>query len=161
MQNFICKDENVTDFLKSKAFDFDKRNVARTYLLVDQESVSSPAPLITAYFTLAIKALHFYDGASKTMIKDIDGFSKDAASVGSILIAQLGKDEASGTHLSGADILASALRIIYTIFDAAAGRIVFLECQPIEKLVAFYRKNQFKPLQTNARNGLLQMIRFL
>jgi hypothetical protein len=159
--NFSCKDKNVEDFLKTKAFDFDKRNVARTYLLVDSDRVGSVIPEIMAYFTLSIKSLTFQGKVSKTMIKEIDGFSKQADSVGSVLIGQLGKDVIHGDQISGKTILDIAIKVIYTIFDSAGCRITFLECLPIEKVIAFYRSNQFVSLQINEINGLLQMVRFL
>ncbi|GHU56535.1 hypothetical protein AGMMS49975_20030 [Clostridia bacterium] len=49
MNNFSCKDMNVEDFLKNKALDFDARNVARTYLLIDEEQYLRRVIIILAY----------------------------------------------------------------------------------------------------------------
>jgi hypothetical protein len=161
MGDFICKDKGVEDFLHTKAFDFDKRNVSRTYLLVDRESLTNPIPVIAAYFTLAIKPLSIQHGVSKNMIKEIDGFSKNATSVGAVLIGQLGKNLLFDRQIAGSNILDEALRTIRKVCDIAGSRIVFLECEPLNKLIAFYENNNFVRLQKNETNGLLQMIRFL
>jgi hypothetical protein len=93
--------------------------------------------------------------------KDIDGFSKDADSVGAVIIGQLGKDEQRGLGISGGDIIKDILEITYEVSKRIGGRIMFLECQDEEKLIAFYKRNGFTYLQTNAKSGLLQLVRHL
>jgi hypothetical protein len=160
MGNFRCRDKGVESFLKNNSLDFEQRNFARTYLLLDAIELVNNNVAILAYFTLSIKALHFLPNISKHKVKEIDGFSKDASSVGAVLIGQFGKDEFLGHNLSGADAMSFAIDFTYDIFEAAACRFAFLECQPIDKLIDFYKSFGFEPLQTS-HNGLLQMIRFL
>ena len=147
--------------MKEKAFEFDRRNVSRTYLLLDFEAFENDENIIAAYYTLSIKTLNFSHGVSKRMIKDIDGFSKEAESVSAVLIGQLGKDVVNGKDLRGADILSSAIGMAYEVSSIAGSRIVFLECEPIDKLLAFYDTNGFVRLQDNRKTGLVQMVRFL
>jgi len=160
-KRFSCFDKNVEGFLQDKALEFDKRNVSRTYLYVDEDSFADGNLTIAAYYTIALKTLAFTSAVSKRMIKDIDGFSKDAESVSAILIGQLGKDAVHGSGLRGADILADAVDLAYEIRSIAGSRIVFLECEPAEKLLAFYIANGFVHLQENPNSGLAQMVRFL
>lgn len=141
--------------------EFDRRNVSRTYLLLCHDSLLRGETIIAAYYTVALKTLTFTPTVSKRMIKDIDGFSKEAESVSAVLIGQLGKDAAHGEGLSGADILSSAVDLAYEIRSIAGSRIVFLECEPTEKLLTFYRDNGFVLLQENQNAGLMQMVRFL
>jgi hypothetical protein len=157
---FKCRDKGVEDFLKERALDFEKRNLARTHLLLDFKSLSRNEVKILAYFTLSIKALHFLPNLSKRKIKEIDGFSKEALSVGSILIGQLGKNIDFSPVINGSEILINALHSIYDVFHTAACRVAYLECQPISGIINFYNTHGFESLQSNP-NGLLQMVRFL
>ena len=147
--------------MKEKAFEFDRRNVSRTYLLLDREAFESDENIIAAYYTLSIKTLNFNLGISKRMIKDIDGFSKDAEAVSAVLIGQLGKDAVHGKGLRGVDLLSSAVDMAYEVRSIAGSRIVFLECEPVDKLLSFYKANGFVYLQANQKTGLTQMVRFL
>jgi len=147
--------------LQSKALSFDKRNVSRTYLLVEEDAFVQGRLIIAAYYTIAIKTLILGHNVSKRMVKEIDGFSKEVDSVSAILIGQLGKDKLHGSALRGADILADAVDLAYQIYSLAGCRITFLECEPIEKLILFYQANGFVCLQENQKTGLTQMLRFL
>jgi hypothetical protein len=157
---FLCLDKGVEEFLRKKAFDFEHKNVARTYLLLNADAFADGEIILLAYFTIAIKPLKFQEGVSKSLIKQIDGFSKHAESVGSILIGQLGKSIEYFNDISGKYILDMALYIVKIIFRAGGCRIVFLECQDNAKLISFYTDNGFRLLQSSS-DGLLQMVRFL
>ena len=151
----------MESFLQSKALEFDKRNVSRTYLLVDEDAFIQGRLIIAAYYTVAIKTLVLGKTVSKRMVKEIDGFSKEMDSVSAVLIGQLGKDKLRGASLRGADILSDAVDLAYQVYSIAGCRITFLECEPIEKLITFYQANGFVCLQTNPKSGLTQMLRFL
>jgi len=154
-------DKNVEEFLKNKALEFDKRNVSRTYLFVEENAFVNGKLMIQAYFTLALKTLFFDSRVSKRMIQKIDGFSKDADCVSAILIGQLGKDLIHGDVLHGSDILFEAMNLAYEIFSTVGCRIVLIECEQIDKLVEFYEINGFTKLQENNKTKLIQMVRFL
>jgi hypothetical protein len=160
MCRFRCRDKGVESFLHNSAFNFENRNFARTYLLLNEDEYIENNIDIFAYFTLSIKAMEFLPNVSRRKIQRIDGFSKNASSVGAVLIGQLGKDIRHKANISGEEIMSFALDYIYDVFNTAACRITFLECEPIEKLVHFYESCGFEPLQC-AENDLLQMVRFL
>ena len=147
--------------MQNKALAFDKRNVSRTYLFVDEAAFVKGRLIIRAFYTIAIKTLKLDSNVSRRMVKDIDGFSKDADSVSAVLIGQLGKDRSCGNALRGIDILADAIDLSYKVHTLVGSRIVFLECEPIDKLLAFYDANGFVRLQDNRKTGLVQMVRFL
>ena len=159
--NFTCRDKNVESFLKEKAVDFDKRNVSRTYVMLKHEALMNREFIIAAYFTASIKTLNFGPNVSKRMKKDIDGFSKDAEAVSAVLIGQLGKDAVHGKEMPGVDALLAAVDLAYNVRSIVGSRIVFLECEPAEKLLEFYNANGFVRLQVNQSSGLTQMVRFL
>jgi hypothetical protein len=161
MERFSCRDEGVQRYLNAQAFDFDKRNFARTYLIFDQSDFERGNFNVIAYYTLSIKVLRLSNALSKQKIKKIDGLSKDAQFVGALLIGQFGKDANFGADFSGSELMQYAMNIVYSVHELAACRIVFLECQQLPALTDFYRRQDFVDIQTNEKNGLLQMVRFL
>ncbi|MCL1998175.1 MAG: hypothetical protein FWG65_05335 [Turicibacter sp.] len=153
MQNFRCKDADVENFLKNKAFDFEQRNKSRTCLVFEGKN-------LVAYYTLSLHSLVFDDSISKNVIKKIDGFSKSVQSVGIILIGQLGKDFNLGKNVSGAYLLNECLSAIVDVQRIVGGRYAMLECMEIPKVVEFYRANGFEVLQ-KADDKYLRMIKKL
>ena len=65
ISRFSCQDDDVEDFLKYKAVDFENRDKSRTYLIIDDASDN-----LIGYFTLSLKALPFYKDVSKNTIKN-------------------------------------------------------------------------------------------
>ncbi|GHU54819.1 hypothetical protein AGMMS49975_15730 [Clostridia bacterium] len=161
MSRFSCRDKSVEYFLRNKAFDFDVRNVARTYLILDPDEYVLDDVVILAYFSISVKHVIFDETLSKTKINEIDGFSKNAPSANTILIGQLGKDTEHSNEISGSLILDLAIAQVYSALDTVGCRIALLECMPIDKLLDFYKSNGFVFLQQSRDNELLQLIRFL
>jgi len=145
--------------LKNKAFDFDKRHKSRTYLAVDDESASCNEVVIYGYFTLTMKTLELGETLSKSVIKRIDGFSKDVQATEAILLGQLGKNEKYPNDIDGQSLIDEAVDTVYDIHNLAGGRIIFLECDEHPKLIDFYSRNGFEPLQKCGK--YLQMIKYL
>jgi len=153
---FECQDKDVEKFLKEKAFDFERRNKSRTYLLINPESEEIE---ILGYYTLTMKSLPFETGTSKSAIKKIDGFRSDVSSTEAVLIGQIGKDFKHKEKISGKSIIDHAIDDVYKVQKIIGGRVVFLECFDIEKIVKFYKENDFVFLQKSGE--YLQMIRQL
>jgi len=158
---FTCKDKDVEYFLKNKAFEFEKRDKSRTYLVFDDEAFYRDSLSILAYFTLSLKSLEFRETLSKNKVKEIDGFSKEVKGVAIILIGQFGKDENIAKNVSGKDLVDLCLEKIYQVNTLIGGRYVLIECQDIDKVIGFYRNNGFELLQTDKSDKYLQMIRRL
>ena len=153
---FTCQDKDVETFLKDKAFEFERRDKSRTYLILDDES-----GILLEYFTISLAALSFGDGVSKNTVKRIDGFSKDVRAVGIILIGQFGKDCVLAKHVRGVELLDICMRTIKRVKNIIGGRFVMLECLDVKSVVSFYETNGFKLLQVDDRDKYLQMIRRL
>ncbi|MDR2615965.1 MAG: hypothetical protein LBC28_05230 [Oscillospiraceae bacterium] len=156
IDGFVCKDKDVEKFLKSKAFEFERRDKSRTYLVIDDETQN-----LVAYFTLSLKSLEFRDALSKSKIREIDGFSKEVKGVAIALIGQFGKDENKATEMSGKDLLDFCMDKIYQVHTLIGGRYVLIECHDIGKVVDFYRGNGFELLQLDKSDNYLQMVRRL
>ena len=151
---FSCKDGDVEAFLKQKAFDFERRDKSRTFLIVDGDD-------LLGYFTLSLKSLPFNESVSKSVIKDIDGYSKNVQAVGIVIIGQFGKDSVLAKDVDGGFLLDICMETVYKAKRIVGGRCVMLECQKKEKVVAFYERNGFGVLQSDERYQYLQMIRKL
>lgn len=155
IQEFSCKNSDVETFLKTKAYDFEKRHKSRTYLIIDLDSLD-----IVAYYTVSNKSLEFSDGVSTTVIKKIDGFSRSVKSIAVILIGQLGKNLKYCKKYRGAELLNYALNTVYEIRDRLGGRICLVETENSEenkKVIDFYIKNNFKKLQLDTSDNYVQM----
>ena len=159
IEKFSCKDKEVEDFLKNKALDFDVRHKSRTYLVFNSEQSDKDEPIIYGYFTLTMKTLELGETLSKSTVKRIDGFSKSVLATEAILLGQLGKNQEYQNDIDGQLILHYAIATVYSIHKLAGGRIVFLECDEHPKLIDFYSRNGFEPLQKCGE--YLQMIRYL
>lgn len=159
INEFSCKDKDVEFFLKNKAFEFEKRDKSRTYLVYDDEAFLDGDVSIMAYFTLSLKSLEFRDAISKNKIKDIDGFSKEVKGVAIALIGQLGKSENKTKNVSGKDLMELCMHKLYQVHTLIGGRYVLLECREIDKIVDFYQNNNFEFLQVDKSDNYLQMVR--
>ena len=51
--------------------------------------------------------------------------------------------------------------VINQVYELIGGRFVVIECNDHPKLRSFYEKNDFKRLQKDGEDGLVQMVRFL
>ena len=158
---FSCKDKDVEIFLKNKAFDFERRNKSRTYLVFDSAGYVDGYFTILGYFTLSLKSLEFRESLSKNKIKDIDGFSKEVSGVAIAMIGQLGKDENNANNISGKDLLDLCMSKVHQVKNVIGGRYVLIECHDIEKVVGFYHANDFERLQLDKSDNYLQMVKRL
>jgi len=161
ISGFACKDKDVENFLKQKAFEFEKRDKSRTYLIVDQSRYVAGEFVLLGYFTLSLKGLEFRDTVSKSQIRNIDGFSKEVKGIAILLIGQFGKDEVAASDVSGIELFNLCIEVAYKVQDLAGGRYALIECRDIEKVKNFYFANGFTLLQTDKNDSYLQMVRRL
>ncbi len=116
------------------------------------------------HYTLSLKSIDFDESVSKSVIKSIDGFSKDVSSIAVILIGQLGKNSIYKNKIIGKELLSLALGTVYSAKDILGGRICLLETEDTEcneKVIDFYRDNGFKILQHDKTDRFIQMFRKL
>lgn len=154
IEGFSCKDKDVEYFLKEKAFDFEKRDKSRTYLVFDEATAE-----LVGYFSLSLKSLEFRDTLSRSKIKEIDGFSKDVKGIAIALIGQFGKDEKQEKNVSGNALLRICLDKLYQVQTLIGGRYILIECRDIDKVVDFYQNNGFTYLQLDKSDNYIQMAR--
>lgn len=152
-RRIICGFENpfnadVVDFLHSKAIEFSKQSLSRTFLVF---ASYQEKPVLVGYYTLANKFIHIdKNSLSKTLRKRISKFAQFDSKINKFtlsapLIAQLGKNYAYGYNdlIKGDELLKLACDRVREIQYAIGGKIVYLECEDIEKLKEFYGNNGF------------------
>ncbi|SIQ31938.1 hypothetical protein [Halanaerobium kushneri] len=162
VSNFFCeKNLDVENFLRENAINREKRDLTRTYLIIDQNKFESDNEInIVAYFSIALKTLIIPQTLSNSKIKKIDGFSKDAKESIVYLIGQLARNDDYNTEaITGAEILARALNIISDIKDKIGGKVVLVECEDQQKVIDFNLENDFERLPEHSENELINAIK--
>jgi len=141
---FKCKiNSDLTNFIHSTALDFQKRQIARTFVLVNSSKNE-----IVGYFTISMKSLST-NGMSKTSIKKIDGVSNSRVCIHSYLIGQLGISDNYAQYKLGTLLLDDAFLKIEMAHDLVAGRYILVDAINHEKVLNFYTENGFATLDTN------------
>ena len=77
------------------------------------------------------------------------------------LIGQLGRDTSySKDYLDGKQMLQACYGLIGSARDIVGGRLILVECKPIEKICKLYEDEGFVDI-TEYNDGLKQYIRFI
>lgn len=141
------KNPDVEHFLKHNAIEFTKKNQSVTYVVLSVKDIK-----LMGYFTLALKPLTINGSTvSKTARKKLARISEldeksDTYNMSAYLIAQLAKNysEDEGKRITGNELLDLAMDKIKEIQHLIGGVVTFLEAEGEEKLMSFYRNNQFR-----------------
>lgn len=169
LSSFSCAlDPDIESFLHKRAVLFEGLNKSRTFLIFNEEDLSSGRQLtVYGYFSLALKVLSVPDHMSHGMRKKLDGLS--ARLHGEIitdfpcyLIGQLARNtDVHKADLSGSLLISYALDVIADAVEAVGGRFVMIECHDDKHLLKFYSDQDFKEIARNPDNGkpMVQMIR--
>ncbi len=146
--HFHCqKNSDEEDFFHNKMIDYELRNKARTYLVMDDSR-------IVAYFSLAIKSIDLQD-MSKTSKNKMTAGESSATSYSAYLIGHIAKNDGVTEQL-GKTLIDMALERIYLAQKHVGGRIAYLDCKDILPLRRLYEQNGFTYFNTSKQSGLLQ-----
>jgi hypothetical protein len=149
LSEFSCPvNLDVESFIHHKAIDFSKQGLSGTHLVSTSHKKKDR---IIGYFTLAIKLFHVSGNKlSKNWIKRISKFGTYDSnlkkySIPAPLIGQLSKNynDSLNMLITGDELLKMALEKISVIHMITGGRVVFLECQNVDRLIEFYDRNGF------------------
>lgn len=166
--NFHCeKDNDIENFLHNKAVEFDSLAKAKTYLVCDEDAMTKGRFDILGYISVSLKALILPEVMSIRQRKDIDGYSgklhgMPIREIPCYLIGQLAKNsDIIQNSVSGKDLLSYATAVIRNAAKAVGGRYMMIECHDNEKLLSFYKQNDFKVIMNMPLDGepMVQMIR--
>ncbi len=178
LSNFYCPlNLDVEKFLTDgKAIEFSKQRIAATHLVFASYKKS---PVLVGYFTLANKFLTVNKKSlSNRMQKRINKFAHydhdfKKYMLSAPLIAQLGKNyhNVYDKLIKGDDLLQMACDKVENTQLELGGKVVYLECEDVQKLVDFYNKHGFfvfgnrslDPDEKDFFEGdyLLQMLKYL
>ena len=171
ISSFICPaDPDIESFLNARAIKFENASKSRTYLIFDEEAAHTGELRLLAYFTIALHILIVPEGFSGNRVKKLDGFSstirgKRLSEFPCYLIGQLGKNAVYPADLITGDVIMEyTLGVIGQASELAGGRIILIECRPIEYLIDFYRRNGFSYYDDEPDldgNLMIQMIRLI
>lgn len=155
LSNFSSINEDITNFIKDKAVDFDKRDLSRTYFILDTATKE-----IAAYFSLTLKVLNFNAAVSNNVKKRIQGATSNIQSVPVILIGQLGKNFNYSGTIKGSYVLDCAMDIVNQVYCMVGCRVCLIETLSNpnnEKVVNFYENYGFKKLANDTADEYYQM----
>ena len=148
LYTFNCKiNSDLTNFIRNTAHDFEQRHIARTFVLLNRKRDE-----VVGYFTISIKSLST-SGMSKTSIKKIDGVSNNRDCIHSFLIGQLGISDNYAEYKLGALLLDDAFFKIEMAHNLVAGRYILVDAINNEKVINFYRENDFTVLNANTEDS--------
>ncbi|MDR0903107.1 MAG: N-acetyltransferase [Ruminococcus sp.] len=171
LKRFDCpKNRSVENFIRNKAYNFSLQGISQTHIVLalDGNNVKT-----VGFFALSNKVITVpRSNVTVTFYKKIVKFgSVDAASdsvtMSAPLIAQLGKNFSNDYNklITGKELLMIACDKVRKAQDIIGGRAVFLECEDVPKLTAFYIDNGFVSFGRRAPGegddgDLIQMIRY-
>lgn len=159
--SFRCaQDEDIEDFLHSKAVEFFNRGWCSVYILFNEEAFNENSLVIEAYFTLSHKSLvSDSETMSTSSIRRYGGF-KTAKTLNFVLIGQLGKwvigNEEEGytrSAVSGEEILDKAFEIIHAAAELIPCRYAMVECSDNPNVIKAYTDYGFTFFQKDGKHN--------
>lgn len=177
LSSFSCPlNEDVEQFLRTKAMVFDNQSISRTHLVF--ASYKKELVLI-AYFTLANKYFtvdpKILSSNLKRRVRKFSQFNSDLKRdiISAPLIAQLGKNFTNNYNdlITGDELLQIACDEVAEVQLRIGGKIVYLECEDKPCLIEFYERNGFRKFSERQLDNdssklmkteyLVQMLRYM
>lgn len=178
LSSFSCPlNPDVEHFFKHTALEFTKQGISSTYLIM--ASYKNEYVLV-GYFTLAnkifcIKKDSLPNRKWRSRMAKFGQFDPEIQryTISAPLIGQLGKNYTNSynTLITGDELLKLALDKVKEMQNIVGGKIVYLECEPKERLIEFYTKNGFvnfgsrildkDEITTTPGESLIQMLRYM
>ncbi len=146
-KKFSCRREtDLEDFLVRKAIVYEKAQVGKTYLFLDEEKLKNHEMEIIAYYTIAQRSLDISKMSLAKRRKTLGNYpGRDGlSSIPAYLIGQIGRsDKYSHSDLSGEQMLRECYSSISIAARVIGGEIVVLECRE-QMFPKFYQGKGFK-----------------
>ena len=155
---FKCPLEvDLEDFLVNNAIRYEKSNIGKTYLFVNEKALSKGSFVIDAYVTLATKAVDISEMTSKGKRKMLGNYPgrDDMKTISAFLIGQLGRSEnCDKQEVSGEDLLNECYSVFKRARALVGGVVIVLECRE-HMFDKFYARQGFKKLRNELNNDNL------
>jgi len=168
---------DVEKFLHHSAIEFARQGIASTYLVMASYKGEY---VLCGYYTLANKVFCISKASmpSKKWQRRLSKFGQyDKAiqryTISAPLIGQLGKNYANGYNelITGDELLKLALDRVSMLQRMVGGKIVYLECEPKDRLIEFYESNGFvnfgsrlldrDETETISGESLIQLLKYM
>ena len=162
---------DVQDFLRTKAIQFEKMGLSRTYFVM---STYRNIPFIAGYFSISNKPLTVskknFKALSMSLRKRLMGVGykseQDNYEIKGYLLGQLGKNYSDvaqkAKSIDGNRLLTLAYIEIKKAYDLVGGRVLYLECEDHYKVEEFYVNNGFKKMEAlRSKNDQTIMVKRL
>ncbi len=152
---FRCKiNPDMEDFIVNKAITMEKRELTRTYILVDAQSHRA-----LGYYSLGMKCLRVpADAPVSRRTRDRMNVDADTSVSQSYLLGQLCRDDSAPKGL-GAQMMKDALKIFKRSNELVGCRLVRIDCD--DELRGYYESNGFRFISKNEQKNLDQMVIFI
>ncbi|MCM1542905.1 MAG: GNAT family acetyltransferase [Blautia sp.] len=157
------KNEEIQNFVRNNAYEFARKKLSVTYLVVNEENY------IAAIFTLTHKAVEISNAdLSNSKRRKIGRYAvldseSNSYTVSAFLIAQFGKNYALAIEKrpSGNLLMDMVFEVLGQVQHEIGGGIIFLECEDKPELLNFYQneKNSFIPF--NERYSVTDSIKYI
>lgn len=148
-----------------KAIHYEKLGKSRTFFVYNEESEEFE---IVGYFSIALQVFKVPTTYSGNQIKKLDGFSANKGGqrieeFPAILIGQFAKSDVHNSEISGEQLMNYCLGTILEGQELLGGRLIMLECKPVQGLINLYNQYGFSVIDEpqDLVNGLVQMVRIL
>ena len=159
LKTFKCeKNQDLEIFLKQKALIFEKQKRARTFLFIDIQTKQ-----VLAYYTISISLLNLKNlPIQNELLEEITGYKNNFPDlIPCYLIGQLGKSDLCNLKI-GNKLIKYATNKIINCHYHLGGRFIILDALNNHKLLKFYAKHGFIPIEKISQNKeSIKMIYFL
>lgn len=155
LADFSCPlNEDVEDFVRHKAYDFERVGMSRTYLVFAQDRDELH---LCGIYSLSPGVIDIDPSISKKKRKQVFGTTYPVGKVlKTYLIGQLSKNFKDGNdhYISGELLLELAFERIRENNKVVPSTVIHIDCKDIPQLRSFYERFGFTYFKTND-NGLL------
>lgn len=159
LSKFSCPLNNdVEEFVHQKAIPFERAGMARTYLVVAEDSQTSYG--ICAIYSITTKSISISKEMTNSFRKKAFGTTYAVGNpANTILIGQLAKNYQDGNdqYITGEILMSLIIDYVRKIDILVPSVSVYVECENKECLKKYYEKYGFVNFSTN-KDGLLQYI---
>ena len=141
LSEFVCEANlEVQDFIRNKAIDHEKRRLAKTMLIFDKDANMQ----LVGFYSITTKSLEINKNLNTTQKKHFFGTSQTSGdTIPSILIGQLGKNEAVRSDFTGTNLMELIFSYIYMADKYLPSVVTYVEHDGRQSLIDYYEKNGF------------------
>ncbi|MEG0693342.1 MAG: hypothetical protein RR444_09720 [Oscillospiraceae bacterium] len=151
LADFSCPlNDDVEDFMRNKAYDFDRTGISRTYLIY---AIVNKVPHLCGIYSLTPGVIELDERLSKNERKKILGTTYPIGKkVKTYLIGQLSKNykDNNNRFITGEILLELAFDRIRKNNKTLPSTVVHIDCKDIDYLNHFYERFGFEYFHTNS-----------